>query len=281
MPTVDGAMMKIPINAKFFALVDVENAFPSMIVHKDSRHLLVGVYNKRFYRCIGACQGLAPAAPFWNMHLQDAFNHALDLHWTNMFVAFVDDVLCYSSLEERAELRRRILIAILTVLGKSISPKCDTSVKREVDFVGMTIAEGGHKLSQTGVDALLLTLSIRPKSKDMVRHMLGVILYCLTAFTWNPSRLSWIGEKLHPIRDTLMLPRFCWSEECKTNVKELANSIPNAQLKMRSPDTLLTAHTCFAIKHDASDHNFGYALMICEVADANDVHTCDKKAFCC
>ena len=92
-----GRNEEIPADSKWFAVVDIEDAFPSVLVNEKCRHLLVGIYNGIYYRCIGCPQGLAPIAPFFGCHLQDGFNHALDRHWTSMFSPFVDDIIVFAT----------------------------------------------------------------------------------------------------------------------------------------------------------------------------------------
>lgn len=271
MPTIEGVMLDIPADAEYFCQVDIEDAFPGVKCQEKSRYLLCGVYNRKHYRCIGCPQGLAPIAPFYNVHLNDCFNHALHQHWSSMWSTFVDDVIVFSKHEERTQLRKRVLITILEVLGKTVSQKNDMAIKKAVDIVGITVSKGGNKLSQAGIDALTYTMSVRPRSKDMVRHMLGVILYSCTAFEWVPGRLSWVGELLHPVRETLKLPRFKWSDECSANIKTLMEHIPNAPLRLKSPNSLLTMESSFAIKHDASDHCYGYALVWVNIPCAEDI----------
>ena len=91
----------------------------------------------------GVPQGLVPAAPFFTMHLSDAFNRMFGQEWTDYWVCYVDDCLRWGYTHEQCSGRSRLLTAALKVMGKEVSEKVDRSVKEHGTVAGLKFTAGG------------------------------------------------------------------------------------------------------------------------------------------
>ena len=101
----------------------------------------------------GCPQGLTPAAPAFNIHLVHGFNTTLRELWRKLWILYTDDLLLMGEPEEHVVVIQRICSLVLKELSKKASSKCDRSVKRNGEHVGLSFTNGGVQMSDTEADA--------------------------------------------------------------------------------------------------------------------------------
>ena len=71
---------------------------------------------------------------------------------------------------------------VLRKLGKKVSSKCDRSVKKNGEHVGLSFTKGGVQLSDASVEQLKLMLNVMPKGKKQMQRLLGTIVQAIDSF---------------------------------------------------------------------------------------------------
>ena len=130
----------------------------------------------------GCPQELAPAAPAFNIHLAHGFNTALKELWRKLWILYTDDSLLMGESEEHVVGIQRIWSIVMRKLGKKVPSKCNRSVKRTCEHVGLSFRKGGVQLSDASVEQLKLMLNVMPKRKKQMQRLLGTIVLAITAF---------------------------------------------------------------------------------------------------
>ena len=87
-PTQQDMCSRIPLGSKFFKQYDISDAFHSCKVSDESADLLVVQFGNEYYQYTGGAQGIANMAVHWNIHLTDAFDKILGLHWRGWFTLY-------------------------------------------------------------------------------------------------------------------------------------------------------------------------------------------------
>ena len=137
---------------------------------------------------------MAPAAPAFNIHLAHGFNTALKELWRKMWILYTDDLLLMGESEEHVEGIQRICEIVLRLLGKKVSAKCDRSVKKNGEYVGLSFTKGGVQLSDAAVAQLKQMLTMMPKGKKQMQRLLGTIVQATTAFEFDNQHKTWLLE---------------------------------------------------------------------------------------
>ena len=148
MPTLADTKADVPQWAEYYAEEDVSNAFEGMLTVEGQEHLLTVAPPVRLnadsftdeelrsygmdeeeirtlkqsddwlLQWVGVPQGLASAAPFWNVHIADGFNRMMGENWREYWAQYVDDCLVFAATKEQCRHRQRMLTVALKVLGR-------------------------------------------------------------------------------------------------------------------------------------------------------------------
>ena len=125
---------------------------------------------------IGSPQGLASAAPGFNCHLAHGLNTVLGLdEWTKLALVYTDDLLIMGESKAHAAARQRLMQEVLRALGKKLSSKCDRTIKKFGDHVGMRFTKGGVQLQDEAVESLRRVLMQKPKGKKQMQRIFGTV----------------------------------------------------------------------------------------------------------
>ena len=150
--------------------------------------------------------------------------------------------------EEHVVAIQRVCSVVLRKLGKKVSSKCDRSVKKNGEHVGLSFTKGGVQLSDASVEQLELMLNVMPKGKKQMQRLLGTIVQTITAFEFDNSNKTWFAEKLSVLTQAATAELFQCTEEVNQIIKEMARKVLNSKRRLINPDDLLTDETCLVIQ---------------------------------
>ena len=300
-PTIEHMCQQIPAWAEFYAGEDIQDAYEGMKLDAGSAHMVTCVppmplrwdmftpeellkwgltaeeigtldwESEVYLQWDGCPQGLAPAAPGFNLHMAHGFNTALGLLWSRMWILYTDDLLLFGESAAHVEAIQRICAIVLRQLGKKVSPKCDRTVKTNGEHVGLSFTKGGVQLSDATVEQLKRMLDVMPKGKKQMQRLLGTIVQATTAFEFDNSNKTWLAEKLSILTQASTAEPFQCTAEVKQTIREMATKVVNSKRRLINPDDLITDDCCVVISSDASDEGCGASLGVVMKADGRDV----------
>ena len=304
-PTIEHMCQQIPAWAEYYAGEDIQDAYEGMKLDEGSAHMVTCVppmplrwdmfteeellrwgltaeeiktldwESEVYLQWDGCPQGLAPAAPGFNLHMAHGFNTALGLLWSRLWILYTDDLLLMGESEAHVVAIQRICTIVLRQLGKKVSPKCDRSVKKNGEHVGLSFTKGGVQLSDATVTQLKVMLDVMPKGKKQMQRLLGTIVQATTAFEFDNSNKTWLAEKLSILTQASTAEPFQCTAEVKQTIREMASKVVNSKRRLINPDDLITDDTCIVISSDASDEGCGASLGVVKKADGRDVTPSD------
>ena len=143
----------------------------------------------------------------------------------------------------------------MAALGKELSTKGDRTVKEYGLAVGLKVTTEGVEPGG-GCIAVLLE-ELRPRSREMLQHLTGVILYSSGAFEWDIDDLTWWSAVMKPLHTAAANERIQWTEECQQSVKEMERRMAKMPRAHCDPVTLISDESCLIIMSDASDDDLG------------------------
>ena len=167
MPTLENLRYDVPSWARFFGQGDISSAFESMWLKDGQQHLLTvvppmklgpegfseedlrefGIGEEEIQTLLrqegewllqweGVPQGLAPAAPFWNVHLAAGLNRLFKGEWRHWFLLYVDNALPFSLTKAHGEAKPRLFEITMEVLGNELLTKVDNIITAGGHMVG-------------------------------------------------------------------------------------------------------------------------------------------------
>ena len=234
---------------------------------------------------LGGTQGIANMAVFWNVHFQDILDRTLGLHWREWYTVYVDDVGVHGATPDEVMARSRILEAVLKVYGKTVNRKNSQRLYEDhMVLAGLRFDHRGVSLSDKAIESLHEALDVyKVKTQTDVLHVVGVIQYCSSAFSWPNglpsaeftdlvSALNAIGQT--PNRKDIAQR---WHREfppVHARLRAMLHNIPRAAL---DPATLVDDNHCLVQVTDASDTGVAVALFRVRRPDASMVTKTDLE----
>jgi hypothetical protein len=299
-PTIERVAETIPRSARFFASEDVKDAYEGCGMDKRSRHMVVAatpfeVWAHQFtdeelrmfsdepldklrasdrpllVQWQGMPQGLASAAPFYNVHLADGLNQLFGESWRGWWSIYVDDILVHGSTYAHCALRQRLIQNALRALGKELSAKCDRSIREYGKIVGLKITSRGIEPDDDVMTTLYEELKRVPKTRKQAMHLIGVIRYSHTAFRWGADDLLWFNTAMAPMHGAVARDKYEWDERCTQGVQMLQQRMQQMPRAHTNPEELLDANHCLVVISDASDEGVGAGLWSVMKPDAREV----------
>ena len=283
-PTQHDMCLRVPASARYFRTYDIQDAFHSCKVAASSQKYVVVQFGQRLVQYLGGTQGIANMAVFWNAHFQDIMDRTLGLHWREWYTIYVDDVGVHGATPEEVMARSRIFEAVLKAYGKTLSPKnSDVPYETHMDLAGLHFDHRGVSLSEKAIESLHEALDVyKVQTQTDVLHVVGVIQYCSSAFSWPtglPSAeftslvaaLNAIGQAPRKeIKDR-------WAREFPPIHARLQAMLHNTPRAALDPSTLLDADHCLVQVTDASDTGVAVALFRVRRPDASTVTKADLE----
>jgi site-specific DNA-cytosine methylase len=299
-PTIEHVTSTIPRDARYYAGEDIKDAYEGVNMDQRSRHLvtvappfevLASDYTDEelsqfsdepiaklrastrplLLQWTGMPQGLASAAPFFNVHLADGFNQIFGEMWRDMLAIYVDDLLIHGTTYRHCELRQQLIHNALRALGKELSAKCDRSIKTYGNIVGLKVTKHGIEPDDGVMEALGQELTTVPTTKKKAQHLIGVIRYSHTAFRWTPDDLLWYNKAMQPMHESVGADTFTWGQDCKDAVSILQERMTQMPRAHSNPENMLDDTHCLVMISDACDDGVGAALWTVLRNNAKDV----------
>ena len=209
-------------SAKWFSLIDINNAFFSIPIAPDSQYWFAFEFERKQYTWSRMCQGYSNSPTHYNMALA---NDLADFETTGetSILQYVDDILVASSTEQECVENTIALLQHLYKGGHKISRKKLRIAQREVKFLGHIINGEGKQLSKDRIQSILDLP--KPVTVKQGRSFLGMTSYC-RMFIANYSELE------APLRDMInkcpngtQLP---WSDVATAAFEELKHTLTQA-----------------------------------------------------
>ena len=180
--------------------------------------------------------------------------------------------------------RSRVLEAVLKVYGKTINRKnSQTPYEDHMDLAGLHFDQHGVSLSEKAIESLHEALDVyQVKTQTDVLHVVGVIQYCSSAFSW-PSGLpsAEFTDLVAALNAIGQAPRkdiaHRWSREFPRVHARLRATLHNLPRAALDPATLVDADHCLVQVTDASDTGVAVALFRVNRADASMVTKADLQ----
>lgn len=296
MPTLDNLRYDVHPDSTHFGQGDISSAFESMWLMAGQGHLLTVVppvqlgpedftveeleeygmsageieqlmqEDEWLLQWVGVPQGLAPAAPFWQVHLVDGLNHLFKEEWRQWFLLYVDDALPHGAGREQAEARQRIFEVAMEVLGKQLSDKVEDEIKEQGFIAGLKFEAGGVVIDDDAVEAVVAALDEvmekkRVKEKD-ARRLMGILIYSSSAFEWDVSDQTWWSRMVEPITDTYKGAQFEWTAEAARNVQAMRERVRAVPRRTCMPAMMVDNGWRLVIKSDGCDEGVGACLLL-------------------
>jgi site-specific DNA-cytosine methylase len=299
-PSIEGVRLDVPWWACWFAEEDVSDAYESMKLKEHLKNMLccappIPIGPDTFsdeelrrwlteeeiaelkgqeswlLRWEGVPQGLAPAAPFWNIHIYDAFNRLFREEWHQWWVVYVDDVLTYGRTEQQTKVRQRMLSMALRLLGKTVSSKIDRTVKQEGNIVGLKFIPGGVVVCDETVAAVRVALKEEIKTAKQARRLVGILIYASAAFEWDADDMTFWPRMMSPMHESYSGHSFRWSEEAVAAARKLEERVAQCKRATCRPLDMISDGWRIVIKSDGSDLGVGACLLLVKAGRDGEV----------
>jgi hypothetical protein len=300
-PTTDGLRSEVPMWAAWFSQEDVSDAFETMRVGSKLAHMLCaaspiplgpGVFTPEemaswgytdteieqlmqepewFLQWEGVPQGLAPAAPFWNVHIADAFNRIFGEEWREYWAMYVDDCMPFGATEQQCKHRQRFLTAALKVLGKKVSAKVDRTVRQEGHIAGLKFVPGGVVLNDEAVEALRLALGDDIKNEKAARRLVGILTYAASAIRWDIHDQTWFAKRKGVLTASYSGTRFSWGKDCAQVVEQLLERLVAPVRVPCRPAEMVQRGWRLVIKSDGCDRGVGACMLLVKPGENGEV----------
>ena len=197
-PTQWDMCIRVPTTARFFRAYDIADAFHSCKVAAHCLKYTVVQFGDRFVQYTGGQQGISNLAVFWNVHFQDILDRELGLHWRDWYTIYVDDVGVHGATPEEVMIRSRVLEAILRAYGKTVNSKnSDSPYDDHMILAGLHFDKDGVSLSNKAILSLHDALDAYTVKSLTDQHVVGVIQYASSAFTWPDALPSQEFTDIH------------------------------------------------------------------------------------
>ena len=272
--------LDIPTTAKWYKCYDIGDAFHTVRVHPDSKHLLVIELGGKYYQYNGSPQGLSHSPGFFNAQLASAMYRVFGDAHTQWWTGYVDDYGVFGSTKEEAEQRGELFEVFMEVIEKPLTDKIPNGeAKQDLELAGLYITPEGIRINDEAIEALKKTLTkFEVKSKSDARHVIGVIAYSHSAFEWDATNQTEYSRLTGILQDAIKGDdRMKWTEECKAACHELYEHITNRPYRYLKPETMIDDDHCLVIVTDASDDAIGMTLVRVNKPCASQVTEEDLK----
>lgn len=230
--------------AHFFSLLDMAAGYHQVKVNSRSIERTAFVTPEGQFEYLAMPFGLRNAASVY----QRCINRALKSIKDTIALAYMDDVLSYSTNVEEGLHRLDAVLRALTEAGFSFKLAKCKFMKTEVNYLGYVIHAGEVRPNPSKVKALLEVPF--PKTARQVRQFLGLASY----FRRFIPNFANIACPLYPL--TKLKGRIMWTQEHSAAHKKIVQILSSEPvLTIFDPDKPVELHT------DASSDGYGAILI--------------------
>ena len=200
--------------AKFFAKIDLSNAYWQITLDKESQEICTVNTTKGMFRVTRLQQGLKNASAIFQRTIEQV------LKGLKGKVCYQDDILVFGTTDAELKKNYNAIVERLKGRGFTINEEKCTQFSRSLTFLGYEISEEGIKPDPKHVQKLRDMLP--PNSKKEVEQFVGLV-------TYFGRMIPKYAEKLKPINALRAKNvQFNWTPECQSAfdnlVKELSSN---------------------------------------------------------
>lgn len=243
LPRIDEQVDRLN-GAHFFSSLDMASGYHQIRVSPESVERTAFVTPDGQYEYLAMPFGLRNAASVY----QRCINKALKSLKDTISLAYMDDVLCYSSSVSEGLRRLDTVLRALAEAGFSFNiAKCKI-MKTQINYLGYVIRAGEVRPNPSKVRALVEAPF--PKTATQVRQFLGLASY-FRRFIPNFANLA---SPLYPL--TKLKGPITWTQKHSDSHRKIVAILSSAPvLTIYNPDIPIELHT------DASSEGYGAILI--------------------
>ncbi|KAF4679386.1 hypothetical protein FOZ60_015138 [Perkinsus olseni] len=279
--SADRMVRSIPSTAKWYALVDVSNAFHCIPITAQSTSAVGVTDGQSFWKYRRLPQGLS-CSPLWWGYAMKVFLSTLtgeDLSSLEGcgYCSYVDDIVVYADTKELCERRLRRLLKALTLAGLTPNYKKTQPVSSSVEVCGIVLDNGGWYLSSSHQQQIRDMVKKIPTTPYELRSALGIIQY--NRSLWSPSSLDAsatdsLASLARPFYDVLLeyntkgqgnskRVRLRWDDDLQRAWDKLFSAVSLKPQNLHQHGELLPPDWVWVITCDSSDRAGAGALWRC------------------
>ncbi|KAF4647880.1 hypothetical protein FOL47_004032, partial [Perkinsus chesapeaki] len=175
--------------------LDVGQAFFNLEYEESSMHL----FGFSYYSSDGTVQyalfrfmtmGFKLSSFYWayaiHSLLSTAIPEAYRTDGSTHILAFVDDILAWSRFFDECMSLKNLLVYILEKVNAKAPESKRKGPAREIDYLGLTLLQGGYRVSDSTMSVLRENLGTRPTTLRGLRAKLGLLQFCRSL--WRPKK---------------------------------------------------------------------------------------------
>ena len=229
--------------AKIFSTLDLKSGFFQIRLTENSREITAFSLLNHQYELNQLPQGLSTSPGIFQSIMVKIFNE----HLYKGVIAFVDDILVYSSSAEEHIKLLKMVFNKLKLAGLKLSPdKCSFGLKK-AEYLGYMVSENGYEPLRDRLQALSEMSS--PTDKTSLKSFIGSVNF----YSTNLPELQRILDPLHKISGTTS--KFVWGQrqqEAYEKAKEIMGGSGTLDFPNEQGELILTT--------DASQSGYGGCL---------------------
>lgn len=190
-PNPNTLLTNVPLEAKFFTVIDLCSAFFSIPLAEDSRYLFAFTYKGKQYTYTRLPQGFAWSPHMFNLMLNKDLE---DLTLNSTLLQYVDDLLiCSATLEECHHDSVKVLQR-LAEGGHKVSKAKLQYCQTQVEYLGRVVSHGTVAISPSQLEGV---------SKAPCPQTVGQMMTFLGMTSYNSEWIEDYAEKVAPLRDLI------------------------------------------------------------------------------
>lgn len=243
LPRIDEQIDRLN-GAHFFSSLDMAAGYHQIHVEAESVERTAFVTRDGQYEYLAMPFGLRNAASVY----QRCINRALKSLKDTIALAYMDDVLCFSSTAAEGLERLDAVLVALSEAGFSFNISKCKFMKTQISYLGYVIYAGEVRPNPLKIQALIHAPT--PKTATQVRQFLGLASY----FRRFIPNFVYLTAPLYPL--TKLKGPITWSEKCDEAHKKIVKILTSEPvLTIYNPSVPVELHT------DASSDGYGAILI--------------------
>lgn len=243
LPRIDEQVDRLS-GAHYFSSLDMASGYHQIIVEPGSVERTAFVTPDGQYEYLAMPFGLRNAASVY----QRCINKALKTHRDTIALAYMDDVLCFSSEVTEGLNHLNAVLEALSEAGFSLNIHKCKFMKTKIDYLGYVIQTGEVRPNPRKIQAL--TEAPPPATATQVRQFLGLASY----FRRFIPNFATLAGPLYPL--TKLKGRIIWTDKHREVHKKIVKILTSAPvLTIFNPEIPIELHT------DASSDGYGAILI--------------------
>ncbi|XP_039174653.1 protein NYNRIN-like [Crotalus tigris] len=218
---------KIPVEHKWFSVVDLKDAFWSCPLDKDSRALFAFEWENPFtgrkqqYQWTVLPQGFTESPNLFGQVLEQTLEK-FKLPKGVKMIQYVDDLLISGKKKTDTEEGTIALLNFLAQQGLRVSKGKLQFVEQEVKYLGHLISQGSRRISAERIQGIVE--QSRPKTQKELRKFLGLIGYCRL---WIEDYAKWTKKLYEQLIQTKPF-KIGWTKELDEDFQKLKHLLVSA-----------------------------------------------------